>query len=695
MVKITATMTPQDEVRPNSRKARGAFELELTADGEISNYKLSVRDINNVTLVQMHQGTKGTNGPIVMTLYKDTNPRGQINGILSEDKIFGNQFEGPLAGKYISDLIKLISEGQVYINVYTSQSPEGEIRGQLLNADEYKVELEEITRYFNSARSREEIPLAKYLTFLERLEVLASLQLDIETQAKIYFLIAYCLHAANIDLQRGLDNYNLALENGYDEFWVVYNRGVLYMELGDIDLARMDLDRAVSLNPNHEGAKQFREGVFVPPLLDNNNDQMKLASPVVVCSVPKSGTILLRNILKSILGDNLVIPSDSFKQPLASSKYLLALPRLTNRIYVGHIGYSEDLAKKIASIPKIVLIRDPRDYVISYTHFMDRLAKDALGAQREWYEKYWNKKDWDEKLSTMIFGLDTRLVRKIYPSVLNSFLNYAIKWSGPNTLIVRYEDIIGTKFGGNDKIVIKTMRSIMDFVGVQIDQETLAQRIAQGSDPTKSDTFRFGGKGNWNQEFKPQHVAQMKAVGPTLLSTLGYELDENWNLNTKRKTRIPSGINVSRASIDSLLNNKPVVTVSQYLQLRKESEGKKGIERLIDEWAVDSFIENKQYQDAVSILEQLLNQEPINPLWNYLYALSLHQLGKDSAKALIHYNTALEKGYDEFWIKYNRGLLLIEIGNNEAAIADLERAKRLRPEHQTIQETLLAIKAKI
>src|SRR5205807_7424735 len=132
----------------------------------------------------------------------------------------------------------------------------------------------------------------------------------------------------------------------------------------------------------------------------------------------------------------------------------------------------------------------------------------------------WSKKEWDEKLSTMIFGLDTKLVRKIYPSVFNSYLNYAIKWSGPNTLTVKYEDIIGTKFGGNDKIVIKTMRSIMDFLGVQIDQEMLTQRIAQGSDPTKSDTFRFGGKGNWKQEFKPQHVSQMKAVGPTLLSTL-------------------------------------------------------------------------------------------------------------------------------------------------------------------------------
>src|SRR6266487_3475479 len=110
MAKITATLTSQDEVPPKSTKATGAFELELSPDGGTSNYKLSLANISNVTLVHMHQGAKGTNGPIIMTLYKDTAHRsGEINGILSEGRIYSDQFEGPLAGKYISDLMKIIS----------------------------------------------------------------------------------------------------------------------------------------------------------------------------------------------------------------------------------------------------------------------------------------------------------------------------------------------------------------------------------------------------------------------------------------------------------------------------------------------------------------------------------------------------------------------------------------------------------
>lgn len=698
MASCTAVLAARDGVRLNSTKAKGTFGLELSEDGKISNYKLIVKNISNITSVHMHQGEIGTNGPIVMTLYKDTDPVGLLDTVLLGGNVLSDQFEGPMAGKYISDLIKLITEGRIYISICTTQYPEGEIRGQLLNTDDYRTELIGIESYFSSVTSREDIPPAEYQYYLHRLEELASLQLGNNIQAKIYFLIAYCLHCANIDLKRALDNYNLALENGHDEFWVTYNRGALYMELGDIDAARLDLNRAASLHPSHEGAKQLREAVFLPSMLGKNKREMKLASPVVVCCVPKSGTILLRNILKSILGDNLVIPSDSFIRPLASSEYLLALPRLTNRVYVGHIEYSENLAKKLASIPKIVLMRDPRDYVISFTHFMDQLAKGASESQKDWYDKYWSKKAWDEKLSTMIFGLNTPMEApwKVYPSVFSRYLNYALRWSGPNTLVVRYEDLIGAKFGGNDKTVINTMKSIMDFIGLKIDEAALEQRIVQGTDPIKSKTFRSGGKGNWKQEFKPQHVSQMKIVCPRLLSTLEYELNEEWSLDTNNKTSIPSGTDAGSvsSSIRSLLNNIPGVTMPQYFQLRKESEGKKEVERLIDEWAVDSFIENKQYQYAISILEQLLRQEPYNPVWNYFYALSLHQLRKNLTTALLHYNTALEKGYDEFLIKYNRGLLMIEIGKKDAAIADLERAKTLKPGHQTIQDTLMTMHKK-
>ena len=183
----------------------------------------------------------------------------------------------------------------------------------------------------------------------------------------------------------------------------------------------------------------------------------------------------------------------------------------------------------------------------------------------------------------------------------------------------------------------------------------------------------------------------MKVAAPNLVSALGYARDEMWDLNTKMKKRELSEININPdcfleiASLDTTI----------YLQIRKESEGKKGLERLVDEWALKIFIEKKQYQDAVQLSERLLTEEPPNPLWNYLYALGLHELRGEryAHKALHHYNLALDNGFDEFWVRYNRGSLLAETGEKRAAVADLERALALNPQDKTVGDMLSALQA--
>jgi hypothetical protein len=132
--KFTAKLTGQNEVPSKDTRAIGSFKMELSTDGTISNYVLNVTNISNVTLAHIHEGEKGINGPIIVTLYKSANPNGTSNGTLSQGKVYSKLFEGPFAGKYISDLMKLINDGKAYVNVHTKQDPQGEIRGQLSNA---------------------------------------------------------------------------------------------------------------------------------------------------------------------------------------------------------------------------------------------------------------------------------------------------------------------------------------------------------------------------------------------------------------------------------------------------------------------------------------------------------------------------------------------------------------------------------
>jgi CHRD domain len=129
--KFTAKLTGQNEVPPTATRATGSLEMELSPDGMISHYVLNVTNIGNVISTQIHEGANGTNGPVIVTLSKSIINGTMINGTLSQGTVYSKLFEGPFAGKHISDLIILINNGKAYVNINTKQNALGEIRGQL------------------------------------------------------------------------------------------------------------------------------------------------------------------------------------------------------------------------------------------------------------------------------------------------------------------------------------------------------------------------------------------------------------------------------------------------------------------------------------------------------------------------------------------------------------------------------------
>jgi len=132
--KFLARLTGSSQVPAKPATAKGIFRIDLTPGGRVSNYTLNVTKFSNVTLVHIHQGERGTNGPIIATLYKFANASNKTNSnFVLKGRLFGKQFEGPLLGKHISDLMRMIRQGEIYVNVHTKQNPQGEIRGQLLN----------------------------------------------------------------------------------------------------------------------------------------------------------------------------------------------------------------------------------------------------------------------------------------------------------------------------------------------------------------------------------------------------------------------------------------------------------------------------------------------------------------------------------------------------------------------------------
>jgi hypothetical protein len=131
--KFTARLTGQDEVPPTNSKATGAADFVIYGNGNVMSYNVNVSNIDKITMVNLNQGKKGENGPVVVTLirFKTLTPTGPINGQLAQGNISSIDLTGPLKGMQISDLARLIENNNAYINVQTKLYPDGETRGQI------------------------------------------------------------------------------------------------------------------------------------------------------------------------------------------------------------------------------------------------------------------------------------------------------------------------------------------------------------------------------------------------------------------------------------------------------------------------------------------------------------------------------------------------------------------------------------
>jgi CHRD domain len=129
---FSANLTGDSEVPPVTTNATGSAEFELNDDGDEMSFDLVVEDIEGVLFAHIHQGSESENGPIVVTLFNATDgPTDEIDGTLESGDFTAEDFEGPLQGQNMTDLVDLIVGGQAYVNVHTEANPPGEIRGTI------------------------------------------------------------------------------------------------------------------------------------------------------------------------------------------------------------------------------------------------------------------------------------------------------------------------------------------------------------------------------------------------------------------------------------------------------------------------------------------------------------------------------------------------------------------------------------
>lgn len=278
-------------------------------------------------------------------------------------------------------------------------------------------------------------------------------------------------------------------------------------------------------------------GVYLRAVQRSRSSE-RLSCPVILNSVPKAGTNLLLNVVlqvpQAFLQDEIVIYNLKSNWQIWGLEALSISPRfyyslverkvynlLPGKVFVGHNPYTSDVAKFIDKwkLKHILIIRDPRDYVVSLTYFVGY----GNHIRRPAYDQF---KSHDEKLLASILGIgegkfSLSLTKYSVPNVKILYESYEEWLSHKNTLVIRYEDFVGED--GISPNIKEAMRKILNYLEVEPTDDIVEKMINEGMKPEKSHTFRKGRVGEWKKEFKEIHFEAFEKIGGVeILKKFGY-----------------------------------------------------------------------------------------------------------------------------------------------------------------------------
>ena len=128
----TAELTGDQSVPAVRTAATGALTLTYDDETQELSFILEVtHSITNPSVATIYEGTAGTSGAAVYTLFAGPMREGTFVGVLAEGLILDDDLIGPLRGGTIADLITLIKSGNAYVSLGNKSHPVDAIRGQI------------------------------------------------------------------------------------------------------------------------------------------------------------------------------------------------------------------------------------------------------------------------------------------------------------------------------------------------------------------------------------------------------------------------------------------------------------------------------------------------------------------------------------------------------------------------------------
>ncbi len=279
------------------------------------------------------------------------------------------------------------------------------------------------------------------------------------------------------------------------------------------------------------------------------------APKVFANSLPKAGTHLLLRVLTLLspleladifIGADLLVDNNGHGSiPVQEDSILIGVgrPRTVDKSFVqallekygrgtvipAHMPYSKAAAELLRQLgfKSVMILRDPRDVVVSHFHFIAHRPKHPLHD----YYMHHLKTD-EERLMASICGLsesqlDGKWGLKSVGERLSSMLGWLNEDINDINYVTFFEKLIGPNGGGQFETQLQEVTNIAKHLNINLHPAQVLS-IANNVFSEKSKTFRRGVIGNWKNYFTPEHKGVFKEIAGHLLIELGYEEDYEW-----------------------------------------------------------------------------------------------------------------------------------------------------------------------
>lgn len=213
--------------------------------------------------------------------------------------------------------------------------------------------------------------------------------------------------------------------------------------------------------------------------LNGNFDQIPLQTPVFLNSVPKSGTHLLRNIVRMFAPVEQQY-HEAFIQIPILGQHIRAFDTSEPKLSWGHLLFSDDSAMALRQVKHIVLVRDPYDWVLARARFF---LSDTFKGSLEHLKG--GNVSIDEVLNMMILGIHGKS-----PSLEDIYVHNAVGWLGTKATIVKYEDVCRFVLNLDSDESFEFFSELFGSMGLSDLPTDWKQRVTIGADRNQSGTAR-------------------------------------------------------------------------------------------------------------------------------------------------------------------------------------------------------------